>query len=46
VGRKAAITGFGQTHHSSRRWDVNGMELIQEAVSRALDDAELTIGVY
>lgn len=44
MGRKAAITGFGQTHHSSRRWDVNGMELIQEAVSRALDDAELTIG--
>lgn len=43
MGKRVAITGFGQTHHSSRRWDVNGLELIQEAVSRALEDAELTI---
>lgn len=43
MGKKVAITGFGQTHHSSRRWDVNGLELIQEAVSRALEGAELTL---
>jgi len=43
VGRRVAITGFGQTHHSARRWDVNGLELIQEAVSRALEDAELSL---
>ena len=42
MGRRVAITGVGQTHHSSRRWDVNGMELIQEAVVRALENAELT----
>jgi len=42
VGRRVAITGVGQTHHASRRWDVNGIELIQEAVVRALEDAELT----
>ncbi len=38
MGRRVAITGVGQTHHSARRWDVNGMELIQEAVSRALEE--------
>ena len=43
MGKRVAITGFGQTHHSSRRWDVNGLELIQEAVSRALADAELSL---
>jgi acetyl-CoA C-acetyltransferase len=43
VGKRVAITGFGQTHHSARRWDVNGLELIQEAVSRALEDAQLKI---
>lgn len=43
MGRRVAITGFGQTHHSARRWDVNGLELIQEAVSRALEDAELSL---
>jgi len=43
VGRSVAITGFGQTHHAARRWDVNGLELIQEAVTRALADAGLTI---
>jgi acetyl-CoA C-acetyltransferase len=44
VGRRVAITGFGQTHHSARRWDVNGIELIQEAVTRALEDAEISLG--
>jgi len=43
MGKRVAITGFGQTHHSARRWDVNGLELIQEAVARALADAELTL---
>ena len=43
MGKRVAITGFGQTHHSARRWDVNGLELIQEAVTRALTDAELTL---
>jgi len=43
MGRRVAITGFGQTHHSARRWDVNGLELIQEAVTRALADAQLNL---
>ena len=43
MGRRVAIIGFGQTNHSARRWDVNGLELIQEAVVRALDDAEMTL---
>ncbi len=43
MGERTAITGFGQTHHSARRWDVNGLELIQEAVVRALEDAELSL---
>ena len=43
MGRRVAITGFGQTHHSARRWDVNGLELIQEAVVRALEDAEMSL---
>ena len=40
--RRVAIVGVGQTHHRSHRPDVNGVELINEAVQRALDDAELT----
>jgi acetyl-CoA C-acetyltransferase len=44
MGKRVAITGFGQTHHSSRRWDVNGLELIQEAVTSALADAQLSFG--
>ncbi len=43
MGERVAITGFGQTHHSARRWDVNGLELIQEAVVHALEDAELSL---
>ena len=43
MGKRVAIIGFGQTHHSARRWDVNGLELIQEAVVRALADAEMTL---
>lgn len=38
---RVAIVGTGQTHHRTRRLDVNGVELIYEAVQRALADAEL-----
>jgi acetyl-CoA C-acetyltransferase len=44
MGRRAAIVGFGQTKGSSSRKDVNGVEMINEAVRAALDDAELEIG--
>ena len=40
---RTAIVGVGQTHHRSKRQDVNGQELINEAVTRALEDAGLTI---
>jgi acetyl-CoA C-acetyltransferase len=41
MGRRVAIVGTGQTYHRSSRKDVNGVELIQEATSRALEDAGL-----
>jgi acetyl-CoA C-acetyltransferase len=44
MARRVAIVGTGQTHHSSHRLDVNGRELINEAVTRALQDSGLTIG--
>ncbi len=43
MSNRVAIVGMGQTHHRSRRDDVNGVELINEAVTRALSDTELTI---
>lgn len=43
MGKRAAIVGFGQTYQRSSRKDVNGRELINEAVRSALADAELTI---
>ena len=43
MGKRAAIVGTGQTYHKSVRRDVNGQELINEAVVRALEDAELTL---
>lgn len=43
MARRVAIVGTGQTHHRSHRLDVNGRELIHEAVERALADCELTI---
>lgn len=43
MGNRVAIVGVGQTHHTSKRMDVNGVELINEAVLRALEDAELSI---
>ena len=33
----------GQTHHRSIRRDVNGQEIINEAVTRCLQDGEMTI---
>ena len=42
MGKRVAIVGTGQTHCRSTRKDVNGQELINEAVVRALDDAGLT----
>jgi acetyl-CoA C-acetyltransferase len=39
--RRVAIVGTGQTFHRSHRPDVNGQELINEAVRRALADANL-----
>ncbi|MCP4755903.1 MAG: thiolase family protein [Proteobacteria bacterium] len=44
MGKRVAIVGTGQTYHCSIRRDVNGQELIKEAVDRALADAELAIG--
>jgi acetyl-CoA C-acetyltransferase len=43
MGNQVAIVGVGQTDHSSNRKDVNGRELIYEAVSRTLVNAEITI---
>ena len=40
--RNVGIIGIGQTHHSSHREDVNQPEMIHEAVSQALRDANLT----
>ena len=41
--KRTAIVAAGQTHHRSSRLDVNGIELINEAVARCLDDGDLTI---
>ncbi|MFW6113729.1 MAG: thiolase family protein, partial [Actinomycetota bacterium] len=43
MGKRAGIIGVGQTNHAAKRLDASGVELISEAVTRALDDAELTI---
>ncbi len=43
MAQRVAAVGFGQTYHRSRRDDVNGIEMIGEAVRAALDDAELTL---
>ncbi|HDI78461.1 MAG TPA: thiolase family protein [Desulfobacteraceae bacterium] len=42
MAQRVAIVGTGQTYHKSSRADVNGVELIQEAVGRALEDAGIT----
>jgi acetyl-CoA C-acetyltransferase len=41
MAKRVAIVGTGQTFHKSHRPDVNGQELINEAVLRALADADL-----
>ncbi|MFH1833538.1 MAG: thiolase family protein [bacterium] len=41
MGKRVGIIGVGQTHHASQRLDASGVELIAEAVTRALDDAEM-----
>ncbi len=43
MGKRVAIVGTGQTPGRSARKDVNGQEMINEAVRNALEDAELTI---
>lgn len=43
MAKRVAIVGTGQTFHKSHRPDVNGQELIHEAVSRALLDADLSM---
>ena len=41
--RNVAIIGGGQTHHAARRQDVDQTEMVNEAVRRALADAQMTI---
>jgi acetyl-CoA C-acetyltransferase len=43
MGRKVAIVATGQTKHTAKRLDVNIRELVTEAVSKALSDADLRI---
>ncbi len=43
MAQRVAVIGFGQTYHRSRREDVNGVELINEAVQAALEDSGLNI---
>ena len=42
MGKRVAITGVGITKHTTVRRDVTGIELINEAVQLALQDAQLT----
>jgi acetyl-CoA C-acetyltransferase len=42
MGKRVAVVGVGMTKQSSSRPDVNGQEIINEAVRAALDDAGLT----
>jgi acetyl-CoA C-acetyltransferase len=42
MGKKVAITGVGITKQSSVRHDVNGVEIINEAVRAALEDADMS----
>ncbi|MCQ4150592.1 thiolase C-terminal domain-containing protein [Rhodococcus qingshengii] len=43
MSTQAAVLGFGQTKFRTTRSDVGASELVFEAVSRALEDADLTI---
>jgi acetyl-CoA C-acetyltransferase len=42
MGKRVAVVGVGMTKQASSRPDVNGQEIINEAVRAALDDAGLT----
>ena len=42
MGRRAAIIATGQTKHVSKRRDVNIVEMVNEAVTACLNDAEMT----
>ncbi len=42
MGKRVAVVGVGMTKQRSSRPDVNGQELINEAVRMALDDAGIT----
>jgi len=44
VTERCAVIGIGQTHFKKRRDDVSMPGLLREAINRALDDAELSIG--
>ncbi|MHB1854320.1 MAG: thiolase domain-containing protein [Acidimicrobiales bacterium] len=41
---RCAVIGIGQTHFKKRRDDVSMPGLLREAIDRALEDAELSIG--
>ena len=43
MANRVAIVGIGQTYHQGKRPDVNLVEMINEAVRAALDDAGLTL---
>jgi acetyl-CoA C-acetyltransferase len=43
MGEKVAIIGIGQTEHRYHRTDINAEEMVNIAVRRALEDAQLTI---
>ncbi|MBI3551548.1 MAG: thiolase family protein [Elusimicrobia bacterium] len=43
MAKRVAIVGSGQTDHAGNRRDVTGCELINEAVRRALEDAQLKL---
>jgi len=43
MANRVAIVGVGQTHHRSKRPDVNQPELVNEAVRAALADAQMSM---
>ena len=43
MGERVAIVGIGQTEHRYQRTDINAEEMVNIAVRRALEDAQLTI---
>ena len=43
MAQRIAIVGIGQTYHKSKRPDANDVEVMNEAVRAALEDAQLTI---